>query len=259
MRACVPQRHRLLASAFLMSRLARLLVLGQERRRLHDHAVDAVAALRGLLVDEGLLHRMRLLRRAEAFERHHLLPGVHRRQRRDAGAHRRAVDVDRASAALAEPAAEARAVKAEIVAQRIEQRHRRVVVGDRDTRLPFTVSDLVSHGRPLRAHQLPWIFVLSRTYLVRARFALTRARWPRSRSHLRVLQVWSNLWVSASLRRSRPKRNMWRALVSSRSAKRWRAYRSLPDGFFIVALLISPLTVPRAGLTNLRAVSGEEL
>ena len=53
--------------------LAWLLVLGEERRRLHDHAVDAVAALRGLLVDEGLLHRMRLLRRAEAFQRHHVL------------------------------------------------------------------------------------------------------------------------------------------------------------------------------------------
>ena len=53
--------------------LARLLVLREEGRRLHDHAVDAVAALRGLFVDEGLLHRMRLLRRAEPFERHDLL------------------------------------------------------------------------------------------------------------------------------------------------------------------------------------------
>ena len=41
--------------------IARLLVRAQQRRRLHDHAVDAVAALRRLLVDKGLLHRMRLL------------------------------------------------------------------------------------------------------------------------------------------------------------------------------------------------------
>lgn len=41
----------------------------QERRRLHDHAVDSLATLRGLLVDERLLQRMRLLRRPETFER----------------------------------------------------------------------------------------------------------------------------------------------------------------------------------------------
>ena len=35
----------------------------------HDHAVDAVAALRRLLVDEGLLQRVRLLERAEPLER----------------------------------------------------------------------------------------------------------------------------------------------------------------------------------------------
>ncbi len=65
-------------------RLGRLLVVGEERGGLHDHAVDAVAALHRLLLDEGALHRMRLLRRAEAFERHDLLLGGERRQRRDA-------------------------------------------------------------------------------------------------------------------------------------------------------------------------------
>src|SRR5262249_1512935 len=53
--------------------VARLLVAGEECRRLHDHAVDAIATLRGLLVDEGLLHRVRLLRGAEPFERDDLL------------------------------------------------------------------------------------------------------------------------------------------------------------------------------------------
>src|SRR6185312_12620389 len=36
--------------------LARILRLGEKGGRLHDHAVDAIAALHRLLVDEGLLH-----------------------------------------------------------------------------------------------------------------------------------------------------------------------------------------------------------
>src|SRR6266571_3931789 len=103
--------------------LARLLVLRQERGGLHDHAVDAVAALHRLRVDEGLLHRMRLLDRAEALQRNDLLGLRELADRRDARAHGDAVDVDRAGAALAEPAAEARPVQLEVVAQRIEQRH----------------------------------------------------------------------------------------------------------------------------------------
>src|SRR4029077_3793342 len=48
--------------------------------RLHDHAVDAVAALDGLLVDKGLLQRMRVLRAAEALERDHSVAGLELRQ-----------------------------------------------------------------------------------------------------------------------------------------------------------------------------------
>src|SRR5580698_4225601 len=40
--------------------VARLVVLVQEGRRLHDHAIDAVSALHGLLVDKRLLHSMGL-------------------------------------------------------------------------------------------------------------------------------------------------------------------------------------------------------
>ena len=40
--------------------IGRLRLLIQQFLGLHDHAVDAIAALRGLLVDEGLLQRMRL-------------------------------------------------------------------------------------------------------------------------------------------------------------------------------------------------------
>src|SRR6186997_2003990 len=62
----------------------RLLVLGEESCRLHDHSIDAVAALRGLLVDKGLLHPVRLVRRAKAFQRDNLLVHIDCRQWRDA-------------------------------------------------------------------------------------------------------------------------------------------------------------------------------
>src|SRR5438445_8352165 len=60
----------------------RLRVALQQGGGLHDHAVDAVAALHGLLLDEGLLDWMRIRVRAQPFERHHLAGD--RRKRRDA-------------------------------------------------------------------------------------------------------------------------------------------------------------------------------
>src|SRR5438309_4530869 len=93
---------------------ARVLGLRQEGGRLHDHAVDAVAALCGLLVDEGLLHAMHLLALGQAFERDDLLFRADRAERDLARAHGLAVDMHRAGAALAETAAETRAVQAEI-------------------------------------------------------------------------------------------------------------------------------------------------
>ena len=57
----------------------------------HDHAGDAVTALRGLLSHEGLLQRVRLIDRAEALDRRDL--GISKGpDRGDAGAHRRAID-----------------------------------------------------------------------------------------------------------------------------------------------------------------------
>src|SRR5579885_3543123 len=106
-------------------RLAWILVVAQEGRGGHDPAVDAVAALRHLLLDVGGLQWMRLVRRAEACQRRD--PGVaDRRQRSDARACRLAVNVHRAGAALREPAAEMRVVEAKIPAQGIEQRHVRI-------------------------------------------------------------------------------------------------------------------------------------
>src|SRR5207302_9948629 len=68
------------ASAQMIAQRFEHLVLGGVRRahqqRLggHDHAVEAIAALRGLLPNEGVLHRIGMLARAEAFERHDVAP-----------------------------------------------------------------------------------------------------------------------------------------------------------------------------------------
>src|SRR5262245_46363608 len=83
--------------------VGRLLVAIEQRRRGHDPAVDAVAALRHLLLDIGLLQRMRLFRRSEAGERDDLGP-TDRRNRRDAGADRLPVEMHGAGAALRESA-----------------------------------------------------------------------------------------------------------------------------------------------------------
>jgi len=88
----------------------------------HDHAVDAVATLGRLLIDEGLLNFVHLLGRAQAFERSNrfILHGAHRS---DTGADGIAVHDDRACAALSETAAEFRPVQPEIVTESVEQRH----------------------------------------------------------------------------------------------------------------------------------------
>src|SRR5437868_131058 len=69
----------------------------------HDHAVEAVAALRGLLVDEGLLHDIRLIACAEAFERHDVASGA-AADRNHARERSHAVDQDRAGAAFTQAA-----------------------------------------------------------------------------------------------------------------------------------------------------------
>ena len=44
----------------------------EKRPRGHDHAIDAIAALGGLLFNESLLDRMELVRRAKPLERQNL-------------------------------------------------------------------------------------------------------------------------------------------------------------------------------------------
>src|SRR5437870_2424406 len=51
-------------------------VARQQRLGRDDHAVKAVAALRGLFGNERLLYRIRMRARAEAFERHNVAPGA---------------------------------------------------------------------------------------------------------------------------------------------------------------------------------------
>src|SRR5947209_20202158 len=57
------------AEGLLDLAIARVRGALEQRLAGHDHAVDAVAALGGLLLDERLLERMRRARRAESFER----------------------------------------------------------------------------------------------------------------------------------------------------------------------------------------------
>src|SRR5258708_1405856 len=106
--------------------LARVRVTVKNRFGHRDHAGNAVAALRRLLLDESGLQRVGLLKRPKTFERDDL--GLRKRtDRHGAGARRSAVDEHRAGAALTEPAAEFGSVELKIVAQHVEQR--RVQVG----------------------------------------------------------------------------------------------------------------------------------
>ena len=125
----MPQRHRLPAKASLIWAVVRLGILIEQGFGGHDHAVDAVAALHGLLVDEGLLDLVHLLGVAQAFERGHGFV-LRCADGSDAGADRVAVHDHGAGAALGQAAAEFGTVELQIVAQCIEQRHVRLGVDD---------------------------------------------------------------------------------------------------------------------------------
>src|SRR5579859_61332 len=105
--------------------LCRARVGVEQDHRLHDHAVGAVAALRRLFLNEGLLEGMELTVNGQAFERRHWL--IYGADWNAAGSHGAVADMDGARAALAQPAAKARTVEAELIAEHIQQR--RVVAG----------------------------------------------------------------------------------------------------------------------------------
>src|SRR5436190_18526942 len=85
-----------------------LWIFRKQCRRAHDLARLAVAALRHVLGDPGLLHGFADVTRADLFDRGHLLAGDSR-HRRHAGTRRSAVDMHSASAALRDAATELRA------------------------------------------------------------------------------------------------------------------------------------------------------
>src|SRR6184192_2738174 len=85
-------------------------VLLQQRLRLHHHAGNAIAALRRLLLDEGALDGTWIFNSAESFKRCDP-PAFEQQQRGDAGVDGLAVHHYGAGAALAETAAELRAVE----------------------------------------------------------------------------------------------------------------------------------------------------
>src|SRR5713226_2896123 len=95
--------------------VGRLRVVLEQGRDRHDHPALAIAALRDIVVDPGLLHLVQRATGGEALDRRDLL-GADRTDRDRAGAHRDPVDVDRTGAALGDPAAVFRAGQADRVA-----------------------------------------------------------------------------------------------------------------------------------------------
>src|SRR3954465_5693369 len=87
---------------------ARRLVRREKRRGRHDHAVDAIAALRGLLVDEGTSRLRWLCACTQPLER--ARAALELADRKQAREHRLAVQVDGTRAGIPGAAAEARAL-----------------------------------------------------------------------------------------------------------------------------------------------------
>ena len=113
----------------------RLRDLGARRRRVpveqrlggDQDAGQAIAALAGLLVEKGLLQRVRPVGAAEPLDRRDRFAGDGRHAALPQDFSGCAVDQHHAAAALLEPAAESRAHQAEMVAQHVEQRRLFVV------------------------------------------------------------------------------------------------------------------------------------
>ena len=113
-----------------------LLLLVGEGRGGHDHAGGAEAALEAGGVAELPLHRVQVVRRAEALDRGHLA-ALGAERRRDAAVHRLAVEPHRARPAIACVATLLDAVRARVNARRSAGTGRDAA--RRRTRLPFTV------------------------------------------------------------------------------------------------------------------------
>jgi len=95
-----------------------------------DDAADAVSALRCLLVDEGLLDRVRMLKRSETLQRDNFV-ACSSRHGSDARADGFTAGEHRARPALAKTATELRSIQLKVVPQDVEQRSRRIDVNRR--------------------------------------------------------------------------------------------------------------------------------
>ena len=83
-------------------------------------AVEAVAALKRLFVDECLLDRVRIFRSAEPFKGDDFFSG-RSRDWQEAGTNRAVIHMDAAGAALSQAASEARIIQGEIVSKDVEK------------------------------------------------------------------------------------------------------------------------------------------
>src|SRR6266550_1699800 len=146
----------------------------EELDRGHHPAVDAIGALVDLLFDPRLLNRVRILRRADAGKRHDFL-AFHRPHGGNAGADRASIDMDRAGAALPEPAAESRIDQAQLVAQGIQERHGGVIDLDRSRLAVDVEGELLRHGAFSSRDECPSSWNIARSKLT----ASTRRSSPR--------------------------------------------------------------------------------
>jgi len=130
-------------------RIGGLRVAVEEDLRGQDLPVLTEAALRDLLVDPGLLDRMEHAVLGQPFERGDL-GALHGGRGPDTRSNRLAFDDHGACAALTESATEAWPSQAEIVAEDVEQRSRRIDI--HGVRLPVHLQGDGAHGHALGRH-----------------------------------------------------------------------------------------------------------
>src|SRR5262249_56401464 len=101
----------------------------EQRRGAHDDAGQAIAALARLLIDKGLLQRMRRRLAAQTLNRGDL-PALHRRYRGVARLDAAPVQQHRAASTHASAAPEPGALELQVVAQDVDERRARLCRDD---------------------------------------------------------------------------------------------------------------------------------
>src|SRR3984885_7070454 len=134
--------------------VGRLWVVLEKRRHRHDHAALAIAALRDVVGNPGLLHLMQGAIGSQTFDGGDLLASGFADQPA-AGAHRDPVDVDGAGPALGDAAAVFCACEAGVFPNRPEQRRIRLDIQVKR----LSVNGEVGHLRSPNSYN-PWIELL---------------------------------------------------------------------------------------------------